>query len=301
MSFFSHVKCNKKQGHIECTNTRDDNISFILKNFKSDQQNQNSPLYKSIMISGSKDYLNPTRTLSNGTFYNIKVEEISITFTNLIKIDFDAFSSEIQYTLKVLIITKTNLSDVKSFYPLSQLLKLETLSLSSNKLKSIPSGAFLHVQPNLKKLSFQNNQIQFIGSNAFAGLINLKYLIISQNKLQSIGSNLFGLERRMTNLILLLEHNNLNDDSFNNTFHTRNRIVTLSLSNNYFTEISNELRPIIHPGGHVDMKNNILKCTCNSIWLISNSKYQDRCENCICRDSQDAFQFLTRNIEKHSC
>lgn len=288
----------EQETYIECVNTRDEDFGEILINFKSPTS---GPLYRSILITGSMDYFNPTKQISNGTFANLRVEEISITLTKLVTIDADAFYPEVQLTLKELIITKTHLSDPKCFYPLAKLSQLRTLSLSNNKLQIVPEFAFAEMHTNLKILNLAHNEIESIGQNAFSGLVNLELLNLQSNKLSAIAPRIFGIVARKSNVILFLEDNRLHDASFDETFSPVNRIYQIFLENNNFTEIVPQLKPILVPGGHVDLKNVKLTCSCPSIWFISNPKFKSRCENCLCNGNQDAWAFLNINGSQMKC
>lgn len=283
---------------IECTNTRDANVSLILHNLHPERES----FHKSITIQGSDQYLNPMTILTNSSFGLLRVEELSILYTRLQEIEEAAFAPHIEETLKELIITRTHLQEESSFRGIARLRRLHSLSLSNNKLQHVPSNAFSPQQVNLVRINLQGNEIQSIASDAFSGLSNLELLVVSENKISFLGASVMGSVRRRKSLLFLLDNNLLKSNSFcNNTFSGGDKIRMLSLRDNPLDEVVKQVKPILEGGGRVDMRNSPLSCTCASSWLVTDVHFKHRCRNCLCPSGQDVWTFFTGTKQRSDC
>ena len=283
---------------IDCTNTRDVDVQSILHNLHLDRESY----HRSITIQGSTEFLNPMRVLSNGSFGQLRANELSILFTRLTKIEEAAFSLQMQETLKELIITRTHLQDASSFKGIARLRHLQVLSLSHNLLRHVPSYAFSSGQVHLKRINLQGNEIESIGTHAFSGLSGLKLLVLSENKLSLLGSNVFGSLKRMKNLILMLDSNRLTTASFaEDTFNEMDKIGMLSLRENQLSDVPEQLKPVLKGGGYIDVHKNGLICSCASSWLSIHSNFKDRCDGCFCDSGQDIWTFFSVERSRLDC
>ncbi|CAH0552940.1 unnamed protein product [Brassicogethes aeneus] len=89
-------------------------------------------------------------------------------------------------------IVQLNLSDnlLKSFKIKVELITLQKLDLSRNKISSLKSRQFVEV-PSLRRLDLSGNNIKYIDTEAFANLKHLERLKLNQNQINSISLGTF--------------------------------------------------------------------------------------------------------------
>ena len=133
--------------------------------------------------------------------------------------------------------------EINSFY---NLVKLETLILSSNKLTSFNEDiSIFKCMTNLKFLYLSSNQLNTIPSKLFDSLFKLETLDISLNKINFISKFSFNLLQNLRNLYL-----NGNDPSLrfesNQTFIRCDSLQNIFLSKAILVSNENNLKVILN-------------------------------------------------------
>ncbi|KAK8406538.1 hypothetical protein O3P69_007282 [Scylla paramamosain] len=134
--------------------------------------------------------------------------------------------------VKHLTMSKTNISVVEDSSLRTLARDLETLDLSYNSLKAVPTTALMHLQ-NLSFLNLNYNMIKVLGQAVFMGLKALERLSLYNNQINHIDDNaFFGIGNKLYRVNLGKNH--LVDVP---NLHTLEKLEVLSLSENFITTI----------------------------------------------------------------
>lgn len=138
-------------------------------------------------------------------------------------------NSDISEILESITDLKASSYDIENLTDIENLSKLETLDLSNNDLKSLPTSALSSLR-SLKSLNLQNNDIPALNSGSFNGLTNLQTLDLSGNDLATIttGINVAAL----SNLQNLTLDNNKITNIPGNAFSNLKNLKTLNVRYN---------------------------------------------------------------------
>ncbi|NXI86381.1 ISLR2 protein, partial [Rhipidura dahli] len=138
-----------------------------------------------------------------------------------------------------------------------------TLSLSANKISSLPRGAFAEVT-QVSSLWLAHNEIATIEPGALAVLVQLKNLDISHNHIvQFPWQDL----RNLSALQLLKMNNNRMALVPRGAFRTLKDLRSLRINNNLFSTLPEGVFDSLSSLSHLQIYNNPFECSCSLQWL----------------------------------
>lgn len=142
--------------------------------------------------------------------------------------DYSFLGLEVQH----LTMSRTNISVVEESALRTLARDLETIDLSYNSLKAVPTTALKHLQ-NLSFLNLNYNMIKVLGQAVFMGLKALERLSLYNNQISHIDANAFsGIGNKLHRVNLGKNH--LVDVP---DLHALSKLEVLSLSENFITTI----------------------------------------------------------------
>ncbi|XP_044267306.1 leucine-rich repeat-containing protein 15-like [Tribolium madens] len=186
-------------------------------------------------------------TLKNGIFSNVSLKTLEITSNLLTKIEpFEGLP-----TLKILVLRHNNLEDLDDEHILDQLVELQVLDLSYNKISVLPRNLldnlhklktfmlrknkfwyFPEIFPNstqIDMLELSSNLISQLPGGILGNLQNLSRLYLSFNHLESIPSNVFSGHPNLKELDL--SYNRISTIA-SNAFDDMPQLVNIKLTRN---------------------------------------------------------------------
>ncbi|XP_002723890.3 immunoglobulin superfamily containing leucine-rich repeat protein [Oryctolagus cuniculus] len=138
-----------------------------------------------------------------------------------------------------------------------------TLSLSANRLPSLPEGAFREV-PLLQSLWLAHNEIRRVAAGALASLGQLKSLDLSHNLLSDFAwSDLHALGALQ---LLKLDSNELTAIP-RDAFHSLRALRSLQLNHNRLHTLAEGTFAPLTALSHLQINDNPFDCTCGIVWL----------------------------------
>ncbi|NWW71346.1 ISLR2 protein, partial [Climacteris rufus] len=138
-----------------------------------------------------------------------------------------------------------------------------TLSLSANKISSLPRGAFAEVT-QVSSLWLAHNEIRAIEPGALAVLLQLKNLDISHNQIVEFPwQDLYNLSA----LQLLKMNNNRMALVPQGAFRTLKDLRSLRINNNRFSTLAEGIFDSLGSLSHLQIYNNPFECSCRLQWL----------------------------------
>ncbi|NXT64404.1 ISLR2 protein, partial [Chaetops frenatus] len=138
-----------------------------------------------------------------------------------------------------------------------------TLSLSANKISSLPRGAFAEVT-QVSSLWLAHNEISAIEPGALAVLEQLKNLDVSHNQITEFPWRDL---RNLSALQLLKMNNNRMALVPPDAFRTLRDLRSLRINNNRFAELPEGLFDSLGSLSHLQIYNNPFECSCALRWL----------------------------------
>ncbi|NXD32046.1 ISLR2 protein, partial [Spelaeornis formosus] len=138
-----------------------------------------------------------------------------------------------------------------------------TLSLSANKISSLPRGAFAEVT-QVSSLWLAHNEIATIEPGALAVLAQLKNLDISHNRIVEFPWRDL---RNLSALQLLKMNNNRMAAVPPGAFRTLKDLRSLRINNNRFATLAEGIFDSLGSLSHLQIYNNPFECTCALQWL----------------------------------
>ncbi|NXU66032.1 ISLR2 protein, partial [Horornis vulcanius] len=138
-----------------------------------------------------------------------------------------------------------------------------TLSLSANKISSLPRGAFAEVT-QVSSLWLAHNEIAAIEPGALAVLVHLKNLDISHNQIAEFPWQDL---RNLSALQLLKMNNNRMAAVPPGAFRTLKDLRSLRINNNRFATLAEGIFDSLSSLSHLQIYNNPFECTCALRWL----------------------------------
>ena len=156
------------------------------------------------------------KEINDYSFANCKnLQQLSIYGNNLIKVDKNAFSENLQ--LQNLGISGSQLTDLPASVFTNLGNSLAYLSLSYNKLTTLRPGWFSTLQ-KLEFLDLDNNEIEELPINIFSSAKNLNILSMESNKLRVISAKSFGDLSKLGYFNFRNNHIDAIDENFTNVF-----------------------------------------------------------------------------------
>ncbi|NWW69187.1 ISLR2 protein, partial [Ifrita kowaldi] len=138
-----------------------------------------------------------------------------------------------------------------------------TLSLSANKISSLPRGAFAEVT-QVSSLWLAHNEIAAIEPGALAVLVQLKNLDISHNQIAEFPWQDL---RNLSALQLLKMNNNRMAAVPRGAFRTLKDLRSLRINNNRFATLPEGVFDSLGSLSHLQIYNNPFECSCALQWL----------------------------------
>ncbi|NXM84716.1 ISLR2 protein, partial [Oenanthe oenanthe] len=138
-----------------------------------------------------------------------------------------------------------------------------TLSLSANKISSLPRGAFAEVT-QVSSLWLAHNEIAAIEPGALAVLVQLKNLDISHNRIAEFPWQDL---RNLSALQLLKMNNNRMAAVPPGAFRTLKDLRSLRINNNRFATLAEGIFDSLGSLSHLQIYNNPFECSCALQWL----------------------------------
>ncbi|NXD60485.1 ISLR2 protein, partial [Corvus moneduloides] len=138
-----------------------------------------------------------------------------------------------------------------------------TLSLSANKISSLPRGAFAEVT-QVSSLWLAHNEIAAIEPGALAVLVQLKNLDISHNQIAEFPWQDL---RNLSALQLLKMNNNRMALVPQGAFRTLKDLRSLRINNNRFATLPEGVFDSLGSLSHLQIYNNPFECSCALQWL----------------------------------
>ncbi|NWZ72158.1 ISLR2 protein, partial [Acrocephalus arundinaceus] len=138
-----------------------------------------------------------------------------------------------------------------------------TLSLSANKISSLPRGAFAEVT-QVSSLWLAHNEIAAIEPGALAVLVHLKNLDVSHNQIADFPWQDL---RNLSALQLLKMNNNRMAAVPPDAFRTLKDLRSLRINNNRFTTLAEGIFDSLGSLSHLQIYNNPFECSCALRWL----------------------------------
>ncbi|NXI01881.1 ISLR2 protein, partial [Pachycephala philippinensis] len=138
-----------------------------------------------------------------------------------------------------------------------------TLSLSANKISSLPRGAFAEVT-QVSSLWLAHNEIATIEPGALAVLVQLKNLDISHNQIAEFPWQDL---RNLSALQLLKMNNNRMALVPRGAFRTLKDLRSLRINNNRFAALPEGVFDSLGSLSHLQIYNNPFECSCSLQWL----------------------------------
>ncbi|XP_066052201.1 immunoglobulin superfamily containing leucine-rich repeat protein 2 [Chamaea fasciata] len=138
-----------------------------------------------------------------------------------------------------------------------------TLSLSANKISSLPRGAFAEVT-QVSSLWLAHNEIAAIEPGALAVLVHLKNLDISHNQIVEFPWQDL---RNLSALQLLKMNNNRMAAVPPDAFRTLKDLRSLRINNNRFATLAEGIFDSLGSLSHLQIYNNPFECSCALRWL----------------------------------
>ncbi|NWX32965.1 ISLR2 protein, partial [Notiomystis cincta] len=138
-----------------------------------------------------------------------------------------------------------------------------TLSLSANKISSLPRGAFAEVT-QVSSLWLAHNEIAAIEPGALAVLVQLKNLDISHNQIVEFPWRDL---RNLSALQLLKMNNNRMAAVPQDAFRTLKDLRSLRINNNRFATLAEGIFDSLGSLSHLQIYNNPFECSCALQWL----------------------------------
>ncbi|NWH40114.1 ISLR2 protein, partial [Chloropsis hardwickii] len=138
-----------------------------------------------------------------------------------------------------------------------------TLSLSANKISSLPRGAFAEVT-QVSSLWLAHNEIATIEPGALAVLAQLKNLDISHNQIVEFPWRDL---RNLSALQLLKMNNNRMARVPPDAFRTLRDLRSLRINNNRFATLAEGIFDSLGSLSHLQIYNNPFECSCALRWL----------------------------------
>ncbi|NXQ46908.1 ISLR2 protein, partial [Catharus fuscescens] len=138
-----------------------------------------------------------------------------------------------------------------------------TLSLSANKISSLPRGAFAEVT-QVSSLWLAHNEIATIEPGALAVLVQLKNLDISHNQIVEFPWQDL---RNLSALQLLKMNNNRMAAVPLGAFRTLKDLRSLRINNNRFATLAEGIFDSLSSLSHLQIYNNPFECSCALQWL----------------------------------
>lgn len=111
-----------------------------------------------------------------------------------------AVPAEVPHDTQALILRGNAISDLHDLVP--ELLELQELDVSNNKLRSLGRGLIFHNLSSLIHLNLAKNELTALYNEMFRGLIDLEWLVMSENKLAFIEDQAFQWMSRLRTLEL---------------------------------------------------------------------------------------------------
>ncbi|XP_076059450.1 oplophorus-luciferin 2-monooxygenase non-catalytic subunit-like [Oratosquilla oratoria] len=242
-----------------------------------------STLYQVHQILSSTDF--PTTMLHSFTLQNTTVadtitqalwgplsfELIWMSYNHIPYVDNHAFAPS-NATLRELYL---DYNEIEYFHwpDIEEVPVLEVLSLEHNRIPFLPNEAFSHAA--LKRVILNNNVIQGISSDAFAGLTRVEEINLSYNSLTRVENNAFrfnDLRLEGQRLVLNLENNHIN--SISPSAFVGIKSLTLQLRHNFLHTLNQDcFQPIIDATQGLTffmVNNNPIQCNCSVAWIKHN-------------------------------
>ncbi|NXW67046.1 ISLR2 protein, partial [Hirundo rustica] len=138
-----------------------------------------------------------------------------------------------------------------------------TLSLSANKISSLPRGAFAEVT-QVSSLWLAHNEIAAIEPGALAVLVHLKNLDVSHNQIAEFPWQDL---RNLSALQLLKMNNNRMSAVPPGAFRTLKDLRSLRINNNRFATLAEGIFDSLGSLSHLQIYNNPFECSCALRWL----------------------------------
>ncbi|NXX32467.1 ISLR2 protein, partial [Nicator chloris] len=138
-----------------------------------------------------------------------------------------------------------------------------TLSLSANKISSLPRGAFAEVT-QVSSLWLAHNEIAAIEPGALAVLAQLKNLDVSHNQIAEFPWQDL---RNLSALQLLKMNNNRMAAVPPDAFRTLKDLRSLRINNNRFATLAEGIFDSLGSLSHLQIYNNPFECSCALRWL----------------------------------
>ncbi|XP_036312009.1 immunoglobulin superfamily containing leucine-rich repeat protein [Pipistrellus kuhlii] len=143
------------------------------------------------------------------------------------------------------------------------LANVTTLSLSVNRLPSLPEGAFREV-PLLQSLWLAHNEIRTVAAGALTSLGHLKSLDLSHNFISDFAwSNLHNLSALQ---LLKMDSNELTFIP-RDAFHSLHALHSLQLNHNCLHTLAEGTFAPLTVLSHLQINNNPFQCTCGIMWF----------------------------------
>jgi hypothetical protein len=175
---------------------------------------------------------------SKPTYIGCRLRELKFNSNNLKKI---FFSDLLEMTNLEYLNLENNSIALIEFHSFSDLIKLETLILSLNRLTYFNDTFIFSLLSNLKFLNLSSNQIEIIQSNLFDSLFKLETLDLSFNRIKFIQSFALNSILNLRNL-----HLNENDESLliesNSSFSHLDSIQNIYLSKSVLFNKNNNFK-----------------------------------------------------------
>ncbi|NWV73235.1 ISLR2 protein, partial [Dasyornis broadbenti] len=138
-----------------------------------------------------------------------------------------------------------------------------TLSLSANKIGSLPRGAFAEVA-QVSSLWLAHNEIVAIEAGALAALAQLKNLDVSHNRIEEFPWQDL---RNLSALQLLKMNNNRMASVPRGAFRALRDLRSLRINNNRFAALPEGIFDSLGSLSHLQIYNNPFECSCALRWL----------------------------------
>jgi Leucine-rich repeat (LRR) protein len=237
---------------------------------------------------------NKIQTLNRATFEHlVHLEEINLSGNVHLKMHDHGTTTALGSlrSLKLLNLSKTSI-DILPKHFFQGLASLESLDLSHNNMKAVPTELHNNGVKSLTKLNLDNNAIIDLKSHSFIGMTNLKSLSLNHMEMMNNikKASLAGL-RNLTKLTI--EHNpmlNFIDPDAFAEFQFPMVLEELSLANNNLRYLPKLLLPELTSAGKTTslkvfkVTGNRWECDCHNEWLINLliEKFEDSASEAIC-------------------
>ncbi|KFM78076.1 Leucine-rich repeat-containing protein 15, partial [Stegodyphus mimosarum] len=220
---------------------------------------------RSVWIQGT-----PITRIPGDLFGQVKSQQFYIEVNNITDIDVNAFigSRKALRTLSFF----GNKIETFNYRGLKVYENLSILNLGRNKIKSIPDNAF--ESRSLYAIIFAQNEISYIGKNAFTGLTSLGRLEIALNSLVTLGDMSFAFKTHSESLQINLSANKIQQvavSAFTGAspyavFISQNQLKSLD-----YAAFGGLVTRIAQKGGFLEVSGNPLTCRgCDYSWIVLN-------------------------------